>query len=274
MTVQAIANGSVINGQDFYRFKKCLDAQIGSVSEDDAGAATAAALDISTKAITIGPDSSFDRYIVYYYNPATNFSVDLGFVSTNRPWIGRLDAFVDLDTQDNRGKIYVAAANNFATDALITDSVGGTIFCPVFDIIAYTTDKLASLTTQNRSPEFIDSALFVRFPGFFPTVAFFYPNYGRNSFDLDLYTLLGEVAFPLVTEYSINGIFAGDLSAIYRVELKSAAVVDQARFHYESTSNGQFDYIELRFIRNAGPQNVNDPQDFDHGGLRAAFKAY
>jgi len=277
--LQLKASESIIQGQDFYRFKTQIDGLIGPAEETEIG--TAMALDISTKAITIGPDSSFDRYAVYYYNPATNISANVGFVSVNRPWIGRLDAFANLgESKDSRARLYVVAANNIALGEINGQvQLGGAFFAPVFDIIAYTTDRLTNLSTAGRAPEFIDTAVLIDFPGIFSSISLYFPFFGRGAFDLDLYAIDPAVkgAFPLVTSYDINGVYTGDLSGeLQRVPLGLSGAVDLTREHYEvsPTSKGKFEFIELRFLRNGGPQTVNVPEDHDHGGVRVAFNAY
>lgn len=271
------ASQYVIAGQEIIRITEWVGGSSTAQDGTDAAVGTSISFDISTKAIAVGPNSSFDRYNVYYYNPTNGLRIEMGSIAVGVPWIGRLDAFMSIDIErlEQPGKIYVTPQNNFDAEALTQAAVSRTVMPPMIDLLAYNTDKIVGLPTS-RVDEFYDRAMILEYD---PYTTYYFPFYGREKLDLHFY---GSRTFaPGDLQPSVYGIslgnfqFAGGVwQPTVRQQLLAAANYTQNNIHYHyDGSSGKFEYIEIQFAV-VNPGGLNYPNVYSDGGFRMWFNAY
>lgn len=127
---------SVIQGQAFYRIKK-LANNSGDIFP----------VNISAKAIVVGPESDFAEYTIYYFDPVKNSRVSVATLSSDQPFIGRLG--VDLsDSYPSSaigslppipGQLFIAPRDLY-NSAYFTATGIVNAYRPRIDLLVYTKD--------------------------------------------------------------------------------------------------------------------------------------
>jgi len=265
------ASAYVLQGQEFVRVKRTLKTDPSVLTfGDDCGAGSAAVFDVGVKAIALGPESSFDQYTIVYYNPTNGLQVELGKIAEGRPWIARLDAFMnqDIGSLAQPGKLFVVPANNWNVSDF-SASFTKLLIAPTIDIIGYMTNEILSLGAIARAPEFVDAAIELD-AGVMVNYAVL-PFLGRSEFDLRLY---GDGTFTNLTyqvDLQTRGNFNVTISKTLVASTAWNGTTDEI-IHYEKTANGRFDYVLVNFIGAAGFAG-NDPQSHNNGGARIYYEA-
>ena len=235
--------------------------------------------DVSTKAIYVGPDSSFSEYSVIYFDPTRGLAATLATISVNRPYIGRLDSRVDLQPSGltlktspsgkkipQTGRLVVIPEDNF--DLLSISSFDSNIIVfPSVDIIAYTSEGAPNI--QTRSNFALDTAVSTALPP--ATTAYWIPFYGRKSLTVRTASV-GNPTDPVTT---ILGVSWTNKKEIPYQTIIQVPTIGPSVFHYETSVgvdkvgilSGGFDYIAVLFTLNS-----NNPEDFDAGGQRLTVR--
>lgn len=126
------SNNSVLRSQEFYRLKQTIRSP-GDIFE----------IDVSTKAIYIGPDSDISEVALQYYNPDLPDAIETAVVAVNGPFVGRLDAMLasKIPTLNQPGRLLVSPVD------IVDPTYSFDLFTPQREEhIPVTLDLMASLT--------------------------------------------------------------------------------------------------------------------------------
>jgi hypothetical protein len=269
------ASQYIRQGQNFVRYKRVLSGSPSYITGADCGAASAAVFDVAVQSLKVGPQSSFDRYKVYYYNDANQLAVELGSFSTKNPWNGRLSAYpsVIIDPLEQEGNLYVVPQTTYNSTSAA--SPYEEIFFPqTIDIVGYF--EAQPRQAIERDPYIVDSALPISGGTIGGNYTFF--TAGRRVIDIILYSVA-----DLTREWTIYGFFGGYLSTNF-LELQAASTVNGGggiagvtTYHYEAegldASRGYFDAIRVYLSGTGAGTPANDPSTTSDGGVRILFTA-
>jgi hypothetical protein len=225
-------------------------------------------LDQSFRTVVVGPQSDFAEYTLYYYDPVRDLRVNLAAVTSDQPWIGRLDArLTDLFVGTLLpGALYIVPKDLYIPQQLplsgITDTGRVTTFAPNIDILCYQQDPGA---IPDKRPSKTIRTTVITDPIKTRENLVNIPVYGRRHWDLtviDNFLSGGNEQLDIRVRgirfsYPIGAATLGNQNALLAFLSESNAPPVQVGLSYDSDmeeaisnqgAEGYFDYIQVGII--------------------------
>lgn len=238
-----LASKSILEGNEFYRITR---SSYEGDSETVFGSFIG--IDVGFNAITVGPDSDFDNYVIYYPDPLSPGGIAQANFSTGAPFIGAISPDASGVYEGTFGVPKIAYVRPTQAMILAPPDLGGDFALPVMDIIAYT-GKIPPVLPSERSVKKIQ--------GYFKTApaatgrGHAIVGFGRKSFTANVVNNSAGTIDVLIYGVMLgNGpLDSGDVIGYAEKHplLASTAVLtgDSLSFAHDSRIDGYFDYFLL-----------------------------
>jgi len=257
---------AIINGKDFYRIK--ADAlNLTGGNTPSVGVADLIPIDVGFAGISVGPESDFDKYELFYPDPVAPGNYQRIEFSSAHPLIARFDVsnFEESpDTDGEKAKAFVRplgiAARDFSSGDLIN---------AISDIVVYTRNAPSQIATK-RAPKISEG-----FPRLYSASFnyFYIPCFGRrylgahafvSGFPLPVATMevIGLRSYlPLTFSVSDTGQASSFVTEVQLLAPASlpAGGVEAESFGYDCVTGGKgfFDFLMVKIAtdQNAVPSD-------------------
>ena len=253
------ASAETIEGNDFFRLKTQL-ASSGDVYE----------VDTSAKAFAIGPDSDVSTCRVTYYDPSEPGRSQSFLVSTQNPFLGRVDAFASqkYPTENVPAKILVSLEELINTSTAPFGAATGTYSAAVraqLDLLAFLSPpKVVSLKRADKTYEGL-----MGFGGAgAETNDIIVPAFGRRYASITAGRFYVDANAPLLSIRGATkvayGTIPGSFDYITKQIVAPTAIPETSggtnpglTIEYRASTAGLFDYLLFSFTRAFAGSNRN-----------------
>lgn len=265
--VYPAASLSIIRGKDFYRIKAEAVNLINSLAPE-IGPGDMIPIDVGFAGISVGPQSDYDRYELFYPDPIAQGNYQRIEFSTKHPLLGRFDIDNKEQVPASNGEVAKAFIRPLGVPA--SDFTNSLIINALTDVIVYTGAPPSQIPIH-RAPRVFEGDPAITNAGL---NYFFMPCFGRRHLSAHVFASgfpVPTVTFEVLGLRSFMPLVAGgpggpgsqngrSAEFVTDVRLLAPAAVpvfgtQAASFGYDCITGGKgfFDYMQVRIVSN---QNV------------------
>lgn len=261
------ASLSIIRGKDFYRIKAEAVNLIGSLAPE-IGPGDMIPIDVGFTGISVGPQSDYDKYELFYPDPVAQGNYQRIEFSAKHPLLGRFDIDNKEQVPASNGEVAKAFIRPLGVPA--SNFAGTLIINATTDVIIYTGAPPNQIATH-RTPRVFEGDPAITNAG----LNYFYvPCFGRRHLSAHVFASgfpLPVVTFEVLGMRSFMPLQAAGLPSpgsangraaefVTDVQLQAPTAVpagglQAASFGYDCITGGKgfFDYLQVRIVSS---QNV------------------